>query len=558
MKETKDILVTFENLNNHEVFTPPRVARDMLNLLPEEIWSNPQIKLLDPAVKTGVFLRESFYRFFEGLEDIGEITGYDGIKYDLNKQQERINHILKNMLFGIATSELTGYISRRTLYGVMKANSIKKNNALKSIIKINGIENWSKEKMKKYEKSISINDYFDFNIFKSDINYKGFEEEGNIFYPTDEVQKRVIEEDNYELEDSYYPFIEDEVKHKKIKEIKENEMKFDVIIGNPPYQISKGKGLEDQPIYQEFIYTAIKLNPMYLTMIVPSRWMTDGNSTLKKFRKFMLNEQYKNILEIVDYKNAKDCFQSVNFSGGVNYFLWSINGNINTKYTQKNKDKKIFSEYRKLNDMDILIREKAGIDFSILSKVKNNNGIFYDSICSNLRPFLNDPTQLKINKNYMKKQDSNNNLKIYVSNKVSSDKYMYIPKETHISKNKDKVKLHKVLISKAYGGNRSETPQIINKPIYAEPGTISSMTYLLLDSFKTKSEAINLIKYVKTKFFRFMLSLKKNTQNTTNITYSFVPVLPMTEEWTDKKLYKKYNLTQEEIEYIEKSIAEME
>ena len=160
MKETRDILVLFEALNNHEIFTPPKLAKEMLDLLPEEVWINPSLKFLDPCTKSGIFLREIFYRLYEGLKAKGVHKAHDGLEYDLSDDQERINHILKNMIYGIATSELTGYVARRTLYGVMEANTDKQLAALESFTKSENYNQWSEEEQLKFVGRNKFNEYY--------------------------------------------------------------------------------------------------------------------------------------------------------------------------------------------------------------------------------------------------------------------------------------------------------------------------------------------------------------------------------------------------------------
>lgn len=190
MKESRDILTLFEQLNSHEVFTPPRVAREMLALLPKEIWGDPSIRILDPCVKSGVFLREALYLLIDGLAGKGKYVGHDGIEYDLNDGQQRMNHILKNMLFGIATSELTGYISRRTLYGVMEANTDKQTALIDALEKSKSHKKWTEEEKGRFLDRNRFNEYYDHGLFNTP-DYAGFEHEGNIFYPTTEVNKQI-------------------------------------------------------------------------------------------------------------------------------------------------------------------------------------------------------------------------------------------------------------------------------------------------------------------------------------------------------------------------------
>ena len=518
MEYNNDILETLSSLSNHEVFTPPWVAEEMLDLLPEEVWTKPEYKFLDPFVKTGVFLRGILYRLDKNLprniyED--KETGYI---YNLDDEQDRIDHIFKNMIYGISISELTGYISRRTLYGVMKANSNRVGNTV-----------------------------FNSSLFKDEKELK-LQEEGNIFFlnplhtfdkkGTCEICGYKEKNINKNLEEHAYAFIHNQI-HMKIKEIK--QMKFNVIIGNPPYQVSDGTGgggSSAKPIYNKFIEMAIDMNPEYLTMIIPSRWMTDGKG-LDKFRKKMLND--KRFSYIVDFKNENDCFPSIELPGGVNYFLWEKNHNGLCKY--RNNYEKSYSRIS-LNKYDILIRNQKALP--ILAKI-----YVEDSNYLNQKVSVSKPFGLRSNfKNYEEKYFENS-IKYYANNIIG-----YLEKNK-ILVNKNIIEKYKVIVSKANGA-ALKNKTIITAPFIIEPDSVCSETYLVIDSFENQTESENMIKYIKTKFFRFLVSLRKNTQNTTRDTYSFVPVLPMTEEWTDEKLYKKYNLTQKEISYIEESISQME
>lgn len=543
INKNKDILEVFASLNNHEIFTQPSLAKEMINLIPEEVFLNPESKFLDPATKTGVFLREIAIKLhrtlatYKNSNGISKVIGYDGNVYDLSRPQERLNHILKNMIFGIATSEITSYMSRRTLYGVMKANSDKKMDHIDTIAEVEeskGKEYIDKELTKLIEKH-NFNDYFDINLFK---DYGEFAQEGNIFYSEKEVEEKISKnkEDINFLEESYFPFIEN-TKHTKILEIKGAKMKFDVIIGNPPYQVNDGggKGSSAISIYHKFIEKAIELNPKYISMIVPSRWLTGGRG-LDKFREKMLNDN--RLAVIVDFKNSKKCFPNVDIKGGVNYFLWDKNYNGHCNYNGID---------RQLNEYDIFIRNNNAL--SIINKVLIMSNSFMNEKVLSRAPF-----NIKTNFKDYKKEKFENSIKLYGNkqNMKDTNGIGYIDKN-FITKNIELINQHKIIIPKASGTGHDKI--ILGKPIYAEPGSICSETYLLIDYFDTKEEALNLIEYIKTKFFRFLISLRKTTQNTAKATYSFVPDLPMDRIWTDEMLYEKYNLNLEEIEYIESKIA---
>lgn len=527
MKESKDILSLFEALNSHEVFTPPRVAIQMLDLLPKEIWSDPSIKILDPCVKSGVFLREALFRLFEGLGGKGVYETENGEIYDLNDNQQRINHIFKNMLFGIATSELTGYVSRRTLYGVRKADSDKQIAALDAFEKSSNFHKWSDEEKSNFVGRNKFNEFFDHNLFRS-ADYVGFESEGNIFYPSDEVQKIVKEEDDYEIEDKYFPFIEENTKHQKILDIRNGKMKFDVIIGNPPYQISDKSGRGSaSPIYNLFINQAISLDPRYVCMITPSRWMLGGKG-LDEFRASMLNDQ--KIREIRHFENPKECFPGVEIEGGVNYFLRDRNFSGKCNFN---------GEFRQLNEFDFFITNNN--DYAIVKKISEGG---FDKRVSSRKPF-GFPTNFK---SYSDKPD-NNRVKIYHQHGVG-----FIEKSEIIVGVAELIK-PKVFLSRANGG-ALKSGTIISTPFVPDHNSCCTETFLLI-SCKENEKPEFICSFLKTKLARFLIKCLKNTQDNPKRVFKLVPDLDFSKEWTDSDLYERYNLDESDIEYIENSIRVM-
>ena len=494
-KYNPDVLTCLANLSNDEVFTPPDVANKMLDTLPNELWSNPEAKFLDPFCKTGVFLREIAKRLLKGLES------------QIPDLQERIDHIMHHQLYGIGITELTAYLSRRSLYCSTRADG---KHSVTEFPDENG------------------------NIFFEEISHT-WDKAGKCIY-CGVGSENFGEEKREGLAQHAYAFIHD-------KNPYEN-MNFDVIIGNPPYQLNVGVESKSFAIaiYQKFIQQAIKLNPRYLCMIVPSRWFSGGRG-LDDFRDEMLND--KRLKEIHDYPDASDLFSGVEVKGGVNYFLWDRDYNGDCRVVSYEKGEIISEMTRPLKEdgADIFIRDNQAI--SIYHKVKKINEKSFSEIVSVQTPF----GLLSSFKAY-KKEPFDNAIKVYGNNYVG-----YISNNLDI-KNEHWVDAHKVIVPKAIGSGNLQTDLV--KPIYAEPNSCCTQTYLVIGPFANEERCKNVMSYIQTKFFHFMLGLKKITQDGMRGVYQFVPQQKFDKPWTDEELYKKYGLTEEEIAYIEKMVRPME
>lgn len=489
-----DVLNCLANLSNDEVFTPPEVANQMLDLLPQELFKNPDTKFLDPACKSGVFLREIAKRLLVGLEA------------QFPDLQERIDHIFQNQLYGIAITELTSLLSRRSVYCSKYPNS---------------------------DYSVSKFDDAEGNIRFRKIQHTW--ENGQCVYCG--ASQDVFDRD-VSLETHAYEFIH----LNNPKEIK--DMKFDVIIGNPPYQLSDGAGGgSSSPIYQYFILQSKKLRPKYLSMIVPSRWFSGGKG-LDAFRDEMLNDRH--LRKLVDYPVSSECFPGVEIKGGVCYFLWNRDSQGDCDISTVRGDV-ISTMTRSLleNDLETFIRFNEAIP--IYRKVKALNESSFMDLVSVRRPFgLSTTTKGR------EQPNSNNDIILY-GNKQKG----YIDRSA-ISVNKEWIDTYKVYITYAYGAGEDFPHQIINKPFLGEKGSACTETYLLLGPCETQIEAENIISYISTKFFRFLILLLKNTQHATRNVYKLVPIQDFSKPWTDEELYAKYNLSDEEIEFIESMIKPMD
>jgi site-specific DNA-methyltransferase (adenine-specific) len=500
-----DVLSCLANLSSDEVFTPPKLANEILDLLPQEIWKDKNATFLDPVCKSGVFLREIAKRLLEGLKD------------EIPNLEDRINHIYKNQIFGISITELTSYLSRRSLY------CSKKPNGKYSIV------NFSDEKG---------------NIFFDETKHDW--KNGRCSYCGASQSEYEREQG---LETHAYQFIHNNLPD-KIK-----NMKFDVIIGNPPYQLSDGGGMGSSamPIYQKFVEQAKKLGPRYLIMIIPSRWFSGGRG-LDEFRKNMLEDDRIRVLH--DYINAGDCFPGVEIKGGVNYFLWDRDNRGLCKIFTHDEGKVLESERKLVEEgVNTFIRHNKAI--SILEKVKSLKEESFSNIISANDPFGFD---VRVENSYKRikpifKLKPFRNSVLFYYNGWKKDGVGYIDK-SRISKNMTWVDKYKILIPKAWGVGNSRTDWI--NPFIVEPNSCCTETYLVIGPFSQKKYAENALCYTQTKFFHIMLSLVKITQNTMKNAYQFVPMQDFSEPWTDEKLYKKYKLTKEEIEFIESMIKPMQ
>ena len=492
-----DVLTCLANLSNDEVFTPPALVNQMLDTLPTELWRNSNAKFLDPVTKSGVFLREIAKRLIKGLET------------QIPDLQTRINHIFKNQLYGLAITELTSLLARRSVYCAKTANS-----------------------------PLSICDQF--NDAQGNIRFNRTEhtwQKSKCIYcgASQEEYDR-----NDDLENHAYAFIHTE----NPADLFGKDMKFDVIIGNPPYQLSDGGGMgtSAMPIYQNFVTQAKKLSPRFLSMIIPSRWFSGGKG-LDDFRSEMLND--KQLVKIIDFFDSTECFPGVDISGGVSYFLWENGAAKNCQITTIRNGISSLMERPLLEaGTDSFIRFNEAVN--IHRKISKFHEKSFESIVSARRPFGLD-SKIKISNTR-----SDTSIKCY-----SYPNSGFIDTKG-IVKNHEWLTMHKVYISKAYGERGSFPYLVLGKPFVGEEESCCSETYLVVGPFNSKTISENCISYMATKFFRFFVLLKKNTQNAAKGVYSFVPMQDFSEPWTDEKLYQKYNLTSDEIDFIESMIRPME
>ncbi|MGQ9752066.1 MAG: Eco57I restriction-modification methylase domain-containing protein, partial [Thermoanaerobaculaceae bacterium] len=333
------------------------------------------------------------------------------------------------------------------------------------------------------------------------------------------------------------------------------DMQFDVIIGNPPYQLSTSGSVESQavPIYNKFVEQAIKLNPRFLVMITPARWF-NGGFGLENYRRRLLND--KRIRVIHDYPDSRECFSGVQIKGGVCFFLWDRDhSGLCTIFTHRENVTTVSERPLLEPELSIFIRYSEAV--SILRKVLNKRERSFKDLVSPRDPFglnyIENGREIMFKK--FDKVPSDDSVIVY-SQGWSKDNLRYVSRR-YITTRKDMVDQFKVFISKAYGAGESYPHQILNKPFLGRPGTCCNMTYLAIGPFEDRKTAENVISYISTRFFRFLVSLMKSTQNAYRQVYSLVPMQDFSKPWTDKELYQKYGLTEEEIAFIEKMIRPM-
>jgi hypothetical protein len=519
-----DVLTCIANLSNDEVFTPPDLANRMLDLVAQawaadnngaNIWANKTVRFLDPCTKSGVFLREITRRLTEGLKD------------QIPDLQQRVDHILTHQVFGIAITQLTSLLARRSVYCSKHAQG--------------------KHSVAKGFKTDAGNIWFERMEHEWDGDRCRFCKAAKSVFDRAEG-----------LETHAYALIHTDDIATRITDVFGASMQFDVIIGNPPYQLDDGGfGTSAAPIYHHFVAQAKALEPRYLTVVIPSRWFAGGKG-LDEFRESMLNDNC--LRSIDDYLSAADVFPGVGLKGGVCYFLWNRDQPGLCQVSTHYKDWPTSTATRKLMEKgaDVFIRFNEGL--SILKKVMaaeigNSDTLAlpdekrFDQLVSSRKPFGLETTF----KGRAKKGAGD--VLIYQNGGAGYISRSAILSATHLI---DKWKIFTGRAAPGTGNKDTYPHRIISTPFIGEPGSISSETYLCIGPLDSREEADSVLSYLTCRLTRFLILLHKPSQDATRKVYTFVPTQTWTRKWTDEELYSKYGISDSEIAFIEKIVRPMD
>jgi site-specific DNA-methyltransferase (adenine-specific) len=512
-----DVLTCIANLSNDEVFTPPEFANRMLDTLAEawaadhggtSLWADKTVKFLDPCTKSGVFLREITRRLTQGLVD--EMPNLD----------ERVSHILTQQVFGIGITHLTSLLARRSVYCSKHARG---------------------------EHSIA----------------KGFaSDDGNIWFERTEhtwangkctycgAGQQTMDRGEG-LETHAYAFIHTGDIKTRVAELFGDDMQFDVIIGNPPYQMTGGGGgTNDSAIYHLFVRQAMKLEPRFLSMVIPSRWMAGGRG-LGEFRAEFLDDQ--RVRTLVDFENAKDVFPTVGIGGGACYFLWDRENTGLCECIYHRNGATIGPHPRALDEFDVLVRDKRAVD--ILHKVVAAGEQSFEELVSGDTPFGLATNFSDYGRDMVPK---NGQVRLYAN--VGTTRVCGAMARDTITKNAHLIGVWKLFLPVAGSGRereRSGVDLVLGPSIIGEPESVCTQTYLVAGPLSSKDEAQSVESYLRTRLARFLVSLRKPAQHVFRSMYRWVPVQPWDRIWSDADLYKKYGITRDEQAFIESLIRPM-
>jgi site-specific DNA-methyltransferase (adenine-specific) len=508
-----DVLTCIANLSNDEVFTPPELANRMLDTLAEawaganggaNIWADKTVRFLDPCTKSGVFLREITIRLTKGLAA------------DIPDLEERVTHILTEQVFGIGITYLTSLLARRSVYCSKHAHG---------------------------KHSIA----------------KGFgTDTGNIWFERLEHTwvdtkcrycgaPRAIFDREDGRETHAYAFIHTDGVKTRMAELFGGAMQFDVVIGNPPYQMTGGAGgSSDSSIYHLFVQQAVNLEPRYAVFVTPSRWLAGGRG-LDEFRAQMLNGGH--LRSLTDFADSGDAFPGVQIKGGICYFLWDGTHSGACDVTRVAGGEEHLQRNRQLGEFDVFVRDERAL--GILRKVLSKKEPSVLALVSGDTPF-------GIATNFADWTESGGGGKIALHLINKGRRTVGFMKRADIRKNADAIDAWKVFVPKAYGAGETFPHQILGREIVTAPPSACTQSYLVVAPFQSERAAHSFASYYRTRLFRFLVSLRKITQDALRSTYTWVPQQPWNRTWTDELLYSKYGLSKNDIAFIESMIRPMD
>ena len=325
-------------------------------------------------------------------------------------------------------------------------------------------------------------------------------------------------------------------------------MKFDYVIGNPHYQVSDGgAGASETPVYQDFFDEAKKLNPRAIDLITPSKWFAGGKG-LDSFRAEMLNDHH--LVKIVDFVNAKDCFPNASIGGGVNYFLWSgLKKSDTCEFTNIHDGKKSTVD-RNLSEFPILVRYNESVD--IIHKVLKDNPSLVSETVGSRNPF-----GLSSSVRGTKTKSTDKDCLVY-----SSGGKGYISFDS-ITKGEELIDKYKVIISKVTSEHAGEPDKngkftVISTIKVLQPGEVCTDSYLVAFASSSEVKTKNFAKYACTKFFRFLLLQAVSSINLSKDKFQFIPMIDLSQSWSDERLYDQFELDESESQFIEGMMKEKE
>ena len=506
-----DVLTCIANLSNDEVFTPPEFANRMLDTLAgvwaagndgASIWADSSVRFLDPCTKSGVFLREIATRLIKGLA--AEIP-------DL---QARVDHILTKQVFGIGITRLTSLLARRSLYCSKFATG---------------------------PHSVT----------------KGFaSDDGNVWFERVEhswvggkckfcsAPRATLGRDE-DIENYAYPFIHTDNIKASLEDFFGADMQFDVIIGNPPYQMAGGAGgTSDSSIYHLFVEQAMRLEPRFISMVLPARWIAGGRG-MDNFRRDILGSHH--LRELVDFPASAEVFPGVEIKAGICYFLWDKQHNGECAVTTIRGGEIVGPVQRKLDQHDIFVRDSRAL--AILGKIVDNGEEPVNSLLTRDTPF-----GLASNFDEFRERPRDGDVALYFIRRMKRG-IGYLNREK-INKNVQLLDAWKAFVPEAYNGGDGLPHQIVGKSVIAPPGSACTQSFLAF-CVNSEAEAESLQSYYNTRFFRFLVSQRKITQHGLHSTYGWVPVQSRDRTWTDDALYEKYGIEPAEQAYIEAQVRPM-